>query len=36
MPVSDLEITFYRDARGEVDRFMGVVEGATYEAEKVP
>ena len=36
MPVSDLEITFYRDARGEVDRFMAVVEGATYEAEKVP
>ena len=36
MPVSDLEITFYRDARGEVDRFMGVVEGVTYEADKVP
>jgi len=36
LPVSDLEITFYRNAHGEVDRFMGVVEGATYEAEKVP
>ena len=36
MPVSDIEITFYRNARGEVDRAVGVVEGATYEAKKVP
>jgi CubicO group peptidase (beta-lactamase class C family) len=36
LPVSDLEITFYRNDRGEVDRAVGVVGGVTYEAMKVP
>jgi D-alanyl-D-alanine-carboxypeptidase/D-alanyl-D-alanine-endopeptidase len=36
LPVSDLEITFYRNDRGEVDRAVGVVGGVTYEAKKVP
>ena len=34
-PVSDLEITFYRNNRGQVDRAVGVVGGITYEARKV-
>lgn len=29
MPVSDLEIMFYRNDRGEVDRAVGMVEGVT-------
>lgn len=36
LPVSDLEITFYRNDRGEVDRAVGVVGGVTYEAKKAP
>jgi D-alanyl-D-alanine-carboxypeptidase/D-alanyl-D-alanine-endopeptidase len=36
LPVSDLEITFYRNHRGEVDRVVGVVGGVTYELKKVP
>jgi CubicO group peptidase (beta-lactamase class C family) len=36
LPVSDLEITFYRNDRREVDRAVGVVGGVTYEAKKVP
>jgi D-alanyl-D-alanine-carboxypeptidase/D-alanyl-D-alanine-endopeptidase len=42
LPVSEqeassaLEITFYRNDRGEVDRAVGVVGGVTYEAKKVP
>jgi len=35
-PISDLEITFYRNDRGEVDRVVGVAGGVTYEAKKVP
>jgi serine-type D-Ala-D-Ala carboxypeptidase/endopeptidase len=35
-PVFDLEVTFYRNDRGEVDRMVGVVLGETYEAKKVP
>jgi hypothetical protein len=35
-PISDLEITFYRNDRGEVDRAVGVIGGETYEARKVP
>jgi CubicO group peptidase (beta-lactamase class C family) len=36
LPVDDLEITFYRNDRGEVERAVGVVNGVTYEAMKVP
>jgi D-alanyl-D-alanine-carboxypeptidase/D-alanyl-D-alanine-endopeptidase len=36
LPASDLEITFYRNDRGEVDRVVGMVGGVTYEATKVP
>ena len=42
LPVSEqeassaLEIAFYRNDRGEVDRLVGVLEGVTYEAKKVP
>jgi hypothetical protein len=36
LPVDDLEITFYRNDRGEVERAVGVVNGVTYEANKVP
>jgi hypothetical protein len=42
LPVSELEassaleIAFYRNDRGEVDRVVGVVGGVTYEAKKVP
>jgi hypothetical protein len=36
LPASDLEITFYKNDRGEVDRVVGLVEGITYEAIKVP
>jgi hypothetical protein len=36
LPVSDLEITFYRNDRGDVDRGVGVVDGVTYDAKKVP
>jgi len=36
LPVDDLEITFYRNDRGEVERAVGVVNGITYEANKVP
>ncbi len=36
LPVSDLEITFYRNDRGEVDRGVGVVGGVTYDAKKLP
>ena len=37
LPVSDIEITFYRNDHGEVDRGMGVEHrGVTYEVEKVP
>jgi hypothetical protein len=36
LPVSDLEITFYRNDHGKVDRAVGVVGGVTYEAKKVP
>jgi hypothetical protein len=36
LPASDLEITFYRNVLGEVDRAVGVVGGVTYEAKKVP
>jgi CubicO group peptidase (beta-lactamase class C family) len=35
-PISDLEITFYRNNRGQVDRVVGVVGGVTYEAKKMP
>lgn len=35
LPVSDLEISFYKNDHGEVDRAVGVVEGVTYEARKV-
>jgi hypothetical protein len=34
--VSDLEITFYRNDSGKVDRMVGVADGVTYEAKKVP
>jgi D-alanyl-D-alanine-carboxypeptidase/D-alanyl-D-alanine-endopeptidase len=42
LPVSELEassaleIVFYRNDRGEVDRVVGLLGGATYEAKKVP
>ncbi|HSR48682.1 MAG TPA: serine hydrolase [Anaerolineales bacterium] len=36
LPVSDLEITFYRNDRGEVDRAVGTVGGVAYEGMKVP
>ncbi len=36
LPVSDLEMTFYRNDRGEVDRGVGVTDGVTYEAKKAP
>jgi D-alanyl-D-alanine-carboxypeptidase/D-alanyl-D-alanine-endopeptidase len=36
LPVSDLEITFYRNDLGEVDRVVGVVDGVTHEAKKLP
>jgi CubicO group peptidase (beta-lactamase class C family) len=38
LPVSEpsLEITFYRNDRGEVDRVVGLLGGVTYEAKKVP
>ena len=36
LPVSYIEITFYRNDRGEVDRIVGVVLGETYEAKKIP
>ena len=36
MPVSALEITFYRNVLGEVDRVVGEVNGVTYEGVKVP
>ncbi len=42
LPVSDaellapLELTFYRNDRGEVDRAVGVLGSVTYEAKKVP
>jgi CubicO group peptidase (beta-lactamase class C family) len=35
-PISDLEITFYRNNRGQVDRVVGVAGGVTYEAKKMP
>lgn len=42
LPVSDaellksLELTFYRNDRGEVDRAVGVLGSETYETKKVP
>ena len=42
LPVSELEassaleIAFYRNDRGEVDRVVGLLGGVTYEAKKVP
>ena len=36
LPIADLEITFYRNDRGDVERVVGVVNGVTYEANKVP
>jgi dienelactone hydrolase len=33
---SDIDIAFYRNASGEVDRFVFVASGVTYEAKKVP
>jgi uncharacterized protein len=36
LPFSDLEITFYRNDRGDVDRIVVVAEGDTHEAKKVP
>jgi CubicO group peptidase (beta-lactamase class C family) len=36
LPVSDLEITFYRNDIGEVDQVVGVIGGVMYEARKVP
>jgi hypothetical protein len=36
LPKSDLEITFYRNDRGEADRGMGVVGGVMYEAKRRP
>jgi len=36
LPVSDLEMTFHRNDRGEVDHVVGVIEGVTFEAKKVP
>ena len=36
MPASDLEITFYKNDRGEVDRVVAVVDGVMFEAKKVP
>ena len=42
LPVSEqeassaLEIAFYRNDRGEVDRVVGVVGGVTHEAKKLP
>jgi CubicO group peptidase (beta-lactamase class C family) len=35
-PLTDLEIAFYRNNRGEVDRVVGEIGGVTYEAKKVP
>ena len=32
----DAEITFYKNASGEVDRLVLVESGVTYEAKKVP
>ena len=36
LPASDLEISFYRNVLGEVDRAVGVVNGVTHEAKKAP
>lgn len=36
MPVSDLEMMFYRNDRGEVDQVVRVIDGVTYEAKEVP
>jgi hypothetical protein len=36
LPVSDLELTFYRNDRGEVDRFVAVLGDETYEIKKMP
>jgi hypothetical protein len=32
----EAEITFYKNASGEVDRLVYVINGVTYEAKKVP
>ena len=32
----DAELTFYKNASGEVDRLVLVQSGVTYEAKKVP
>jgi len=36
LPASDFEITFFKNDRGDIDRVVGVVDGVTYEAKKVP
>jgi hypothetical protein len=34
--VFEAEITFYKNANGEVDRLVLVQNGETYEAKKIP